>query len=55
MNQSQDDPTLFCFLEAWKDQAAIDYHNHSEHFTRIVPQFAALTEQPFAVERYGEV
>ena len=54
LNRSLDDPMLFCFLESWRDQAAIDFHNASEHFTRIVPQFAALTEQQLPLERYAE-
>lgn len=54
LNRSLDDPMLFCFLESWKDQAAIDFHNASEHFTRIVPQFAGLTEQQLPLERYAE-
>jgi len=27
----------YCMLEKWKDQAAIDEHNSSEHFTNTVP------------------
>ena len=42
-------------LEVWKDQAAIDAHNASEHFTRIVPQLGALVEVADPVELYEVV
>ena len=32
----------YCMLEKWKDQAAIDTHNSSTHFTTIVPQLANM-------------
>lgn len=32
----------FTMIEFWLDQDAIDSHNSSEHFTRIVPQFASM-------------
>lgn len=38
-------PNKFTMIEFWVDQAAIDSHNASEHFTRIVPQFAALRDE----------
>lgn len=34
---------VFTFIEEWKDRAAVDEHNASEHFTRIVPQIRQLT------------
>jgi len=27
----------YCMLEKWKDQAAIDFHNNTPHFTSTVP------------------
>lgn len=32
----------WCMLEKWKDQAAIDEHNNSMHFTSIVPQLVKM-------------
>lgn len=29
--------------ETWQDQASLDLHAHTEHFTRLVPQIKALT------------
>ncbi len=28
------------FIEEWKDKEAIERHNDSEHFTRLVPKMA---------------
>ena len=49
LNQSLEDP------ECWTDRAAIDAHGASAHFRRIVPQFAALTEERPPVEYYTEI
>ncbi|MEN1758913.1 putative quinol monooxygenase [Anoxynatronum sibiricum] len=46
------DPQVFTFIEEWQDQAAIDRHNASEHFVRIVPQLAAFREGPSEVRLY---
>lgn len=35
---------VLTFIEEWKDEDAIKIHNSSEHFTRIVPEFAELRE-----------
>lgn len=50
--QSEDDPRVHMFIEYWKDQQAIDIHGATEHFTRIVPQFAAMFAEPEVVTRY---
>ena len=42
LNVSKYDPNVLLFTESWKDQAAIDFHNKTEHFTRLLPQLAAL-------------
>ncbi|EPL06382.1 putative quinol monooxygenase [Pseudomonas sp. CF161] len=34
----QKDPGHFIFIELWPDQAALDTHCRTEHFTRLVPQ-----------------
>ena len=54
-NQSIADERVHCFVEIWKDQEAIDIHNATEHFQRIVPQFAALFDGPETVDLYTEV
>lgn len=34
----QKEPGHFVFIEEWPDQAALDLHCKTEHFTRLVPQ-----------------
>ncbi len=55
LNRSTADPRTFAFIEVWRDQAAIDSHNASEHFTRLVPQLGSLVEEACPVELYTEV
>lgn len=33
-------PMELAILEEWKDQAAIDFHNATEHFTTLVPEMS---------------
>ncbi len=35
---------IYTFIEEWKDKNAIEMHNNSEHFTRIVPQLKDLRD-----------
>lgn len=53
-NQSIQDERIHCFIEVWKDQEAIDIHNATEHFTRIVPQFGSMFDGPEVVDLYTE-
>ena len=55
LNRCVENPRQFCFIEIWKDQIAIDAHNSSEHFTRLVPMLAKLVEVSYPVEHYLEV
>ncbi|RIJ45968.1 antibiotic biosynthesis monooxygenase [Maribellus luteus] len=36
--------SVFCLIEKWKDQAAVDFHNNTPHFTGIVPQIVELAQ-----------
>jgi quinol monooxygenase YgiN len=36
------EPGLYVFIEEWENQAALDKHMVSEHFTRIIPQIGKL-------------
>ena len=54
LNQDINEPDVLTFIEAWKDQEAIDLHNATEHFQRIVPQMKALCESG-VVHFYTEV
>ncbi|SHI64273.1 Quinol monooxygenase YgiN [Tangfeifania diversioriginum] len=34
----------YCIIEKWQDQAAVDEHNNTKHFTNIVPQLTEIAE-----------
>lgn len=34
----------YCIIEKWKDQAAIDSHNNTSHFTSIVPKIVEIAK-----------
>ncbi|MCG6186750.1 putative quinol monooxygenase [Maribellus maritimus] len=34
----------YCIIEKWKNQAAIDEHNSSGHFTTIVPKIVEIAD-----------
>nr|WP_320021794.1 putative quinol monooxygenase [uncultured Draconibacterium sp.] len=53
LHKKVDDPLTYCLIEKWKDQAAIDFHNNSLHFTTIVPKIGKLAE--VAVDVYKPV
>ena len=36
--------STYCILEKWKNQAVIDVHNQTPHFTRIVPQIVQIAQ-----------
>ena len=55
LNVSTDDPRRMAFIECWKDQAAIDFHNRTEHFTGILPGLMEMCEEPPVAELYEEV
>ena len=55
LNRCMENPRQFAFIEIWKDQQAIEAHNASEHFTRIVPQLGKLLKIGYPVEHYMEV
>lgn len=46
---SQTDSMSMMIFETWTDQASLDVHSASPHFTRIVPQLQALSEMSIEV------
>lgn len=34
----------YVMIEKWQDQAAIDFHNNSPHFTNTVPKIAEIAQ-----------
>ena len=53
LHQSQENPEELVFIEAWKDQAAIDSHNASPHFTQTLPKLAELCSSKMTIEKYN--
>jgi quinol monooxygenase YgiN len=53
--QDINNPSIITFIEDWEDQNAIDLHNKTEHFKRIVPLFADLRVSKGDVNLYREV
>jgi quinol monooxygenase YgiN len=43
--EDRKDPGHFIFVEEWPDQAALDAHCQTEHFTRLVPLIDAHRRQ----------
>lgn len=38
------EPSTYCLIEKWENQATLDSHNHSSHFTDIVPKIVEISE-----------
>ena len=55
LNRSKKEQNTFAFIECWRDQQAIAFHNQTEHFTSIVPILAEFCEKPGEVELFDEV
>jgi quinol monooxygenase YgiN len=55
LNVSTTNPSLFAIIEFWKDQAAIDFHNNTAHFTGILPKLAALCDGEISIELFNQV
>jgi quinol monooxygenase YgiN len=55
LNVSTEDPTLFAIVEFWKDQAAIDFHNGTEHFTGILPKLAEMCDGDIAIDHFNQI
>ncbi|MBP3425855.1 MAG: antibiotic biosynthesis monooxygenase [Rikenellaceae bacterium] len=54
LNSCAEDPMTYTFIEIWRDLEAIEEHNASEHFTRLVPQLGAMCNGS-DVKHYTEV
>ena len=55
LNQSVENKQLHAMIEIWESKEALDAHMASEHFQRIVPQFAEMAEEKYPLELYTEV
>ena len=54
LNSCAENPTVYTFIEIWRDLDAIEEHNASEHFTRLVPMLGAMCNSS-DVKHYIEV
>lgn len=55
LNQDIKNENVFCYIEEWKDMAAIEHHNNTEHFIRIGKITDEFKEAPTEVSLYTEV
>ena len=55
LHENIKDNNQFTFVEEWKDKNAIESHNNSEHFTRILPEIGALLAEKPVIKIYKEV
>ena len=55
LHENIKDNNQFTFVEEWKDKDAIEAHNNSEHFTRILPEIGALLAEKPVIKIYKEV
>ena len=55
LNVSLADPQCLTFIEFWKDQAAIDIHNATEHFTGTFPKLVELCDGEPVVDLFEEL
>jgi len=47
--------SILTFIEIWEDEEAIELHNKSEHFQKIVPKLGKLVDGEKEVKLYKKV
>ena len=50
--QGTDDDKVLTFIEEWQDQATLDKHLASKHFTELFPKLTELVEEPSEITIY---
>lgn len=55
LNESTTTPNLLAFMECWKDQDAVNFHNNTEHFTTILPKLSALCSGEVSIDLFNEI
>ncbi|MFL0198484.1 putative quinol monooxygenase [Clostridium sp. WILCCON 0269] len=53
--QDINDDSILAFIEEWQDAEAVQQHNNSEHFKRIVPVLAELLIGTGEINIYKEI
>ncbi len=49
------DPSRFTFIEVWRDQVAIDFHNETPHFLHFVEEAEPLLAGPLDIALYRKL
>ena len=55
LNQSLADPHTLAFIETWRDQAAVDIHGATPHFTTILPKLREFCVSGEPIKLFREV
>lgn len=55
LHRSRTNPEKVMFIEGWENQAAIDRHNASAHFTSALPKLGRLSKAEMTIETYDIV
>jgi quinol monooxygenase YgiN len=51
LHEDPADPGHFYFYEIWKDEAAFDFHAHTEHFKAIGPKVGPLKQDAVPLKK----
>ena len=55
LQQNTEKENQFVFVEEWKSNEAIEKHNSSEHFTRIVPLLVEMCENAPVIQTFNRI
>ena len=49
---STTNPRVYLFCESWDNEAVLEKHKNSEHFTRLLPQLSNLIKGELSLESF---
>ena len=55
LQQNTERENYLVFVEEWKSNEAIEKHNSSEHFTRIVPSLVEMCETAPVIQTFNRL
>ena len=55
LQQNTERENYLVFVEEWKSNEAIEKHNSSEHFTRIVPLLVEMCEDAPVIQTFNRI
>jgi len=44
LHKDVEKPHIYCLIEKWKSQEAVDFHNNTPHFTGTVPKIVEIAQ-----------